>query len=540
MKTLQCLLPLLALLSLPASAEVLLLQDLAGDVPHAASVLQAQSELRGASSELERDRAEKGWRFTGAAGYGHIQDVVDEGRSISYQAAQAQLGLSYPLFGSAEKQTRAIQGAAGKVEEKRLRAEAARRLALLELETAYARYWGAQESLKLVDAYLGSEQMILPRLQQRQEKRLLLGSQMLDADAAYGRARSDRAQLLAVRNEARARLERLVGHALPGETEVRLALLPEPPEVPAAALPRHPELAALRAQRDASETQRQGTNWYGFDGAFNLNANTVHDTTNAETGSSAFVGLNFSAPVSLGGVRRAERGRLQAEVETLDLRYRQRRDELLAQMAGARDRLAQYREDVSVAAQRTRAAQEALRERRMRSGVFAQDGIEELAARLQAYYGQANSEIDARVKLWLANIDARAFAMAVSDAAAQAPPPSEESDIGTRLAEPIVALTQQVPPRSALPWKPAAARAQAPLPVPAGLPRWLVPPPDPAPIALRPQLQMEQAVLSVPVEQVPAPLLQAASPAPLMQPPAAAPAGALPVALVQQPAPPVG
>ena len=470
MKRLLITAALLALLAGgPAQAEELLLENLLGDTGKAASVLQAESELNAAGSELRRDRAEKGWRMTGAAGYGHIQDVVDEGRSISYQAAQAQLGLAYPLFGSSEKQARAIGLSSGKADEKRLRLEAARRLAQLELEAQYARYWGAQESLRVVDTYLESEPLLLPRLQQRQDKRMMLGSQLIDAGAGYARARSDRAQLLAQRNAARARLERLTGRKL-AELEARATELPDEIDLPAGpALQRHPDLAALQLQRETLQRQLKDSRWYGLDGAFNLNANTVHDTTNSETGGSAFVGVNLSAPLSLGSARRAERDRLNAEAETLTLRYRQRQEELVADIGGARDKLAQLREEAAAAGERTRGAHEALRERLRRSGVFAEDGIEALGARLQTYYAAALSEIDTRTRGWIASVEARAYALAVAeDATPQRRPPLPETALGLRLAEPIAAVSQQMGSSRSqtAPLAPAANGSTGPAPVP--------------------------------------------------------------------------
>lgn len=438
-----------ALAGASARAEELLLDNLLGDTTKAASVLQAEAELRAAGSELDRDRAEKGWRMTGAAGYGYIQDVVDEGRSISYQAAQAQVGLAYPLFGSAEKQARAVGLSGGKAEEKKVRLEAARRLALLELEAQYARYWGAQESLRVVDSYLASEPLILPRLQQRQDKRLMLGSQLIDASAGYGRARSDRAQFVAQLNASRARLERLTGRKL-ADLQARATELPGEIDMPSGpALQRHPDLLALQTQRETLQGQAKSSRWYGLDGAFNVNANGVHDTTNQQTGSNAFVGVNVSAPLSLGGVRRAERDRLNAETETLTLKYRQRQDELITDIGGARDKLVQLREESAAAGERTRGAHEALRERLRRSGVFAEDGLETLGARLQAYYAAALSEIDTRSKAWIANVEARAFSLAVAESALpQRRPPLPEAALGERLAEPIAAVTQQLGTRS--------------------------------------------------------------------------------------------
>jgi outer membrane protein TolC len=478
----------------PAQAEELLLENLLGDTGKAASVLQAESELNAAGSELARDRAEKGWRMTGAAGYGHIQDVVDEGRSISYQAAQAQLGLAYPLFGSAEKQSRAIGLSGGKTQEKKLRLEAAKRLAQLELEAQYARYWGAQESLRVVDSYLESEPLLLPRLQQRQDKRMMLGSQLIDAGAGYARARSDRAQLLAQRNAARARLERLTGRKL-ADLEARATELPDEVDMPAGpALQRHPDLAALQLQRQTLQRQLKDSRWYGLDGAFNVNANTVHDTTNSETGGNAFVGVNVSAPLSLGSARKAERDRLNAETETLNLRYRQRQEELVSDIGSARDKLAQLREENAAAGERTRGAHEALRERLRRSGVFAEDGIEALGGRLQTYYAAALSEIDTRTRSWIANVEARAYALAVAeDATPQRRPPLPEAALGQRLAEPIAAVAQQLgntksqsAPRAPAAEVGSAGPAPAPAPMRADLPparkdpdidpsRWLKP-----------------------------------------------------------------
>lgn len=429
---------IVALVSTVARAEPISLEMLLGDTQHAVGILQAEAALDGARHELQRDRGQSGWQLSGALGYGMIRNIVDQNRALSYPAAQGQVGFSYPLLGSSEQRQRAIDTAHGNVREKEVRLEEARRRAPLELESYYARYWGAQEAMMVIDTYLSSESELGPRLRLRQQKKLMLESRMIELMSGYASARAERKQLLRAREETRNRMAVLTGQPL-ADFEARPVVLPALPDsVATDAVLRHPDLVALRAQSDALQDQIDNSGWYGMDAAFSVMAAANSDQRDHQTGGTAFVGFNFSAPLSLVRVRREERQRLQSELESVRLQQHRRGDELNAETRAALDRLAQDGEAMDLAAQKTQASAAALRERQLRSNVFSEESIEALSQQLRDYTTQALSEIDARVRVWQANIEARSYLEAVSDSTVT--PKSTDSSLGAQLAGPLVAI----------------------------------------------------------------------------------------------------
>ncbi|MGH8462187.1 MAG: TolC family protein [Stenotrophobium sp.] len=419
----------------PVFAQPVPVESLLGDTAHAVAVLQAEAELDGARHELNRDRDQQGWQLTGAAGYGIIKNIVSANQAISYPGAQGQLGFSYPLLDSSGQKQRAVDSASGKVEEKQARLEDARRRAPLELESDYARYWGAQEGMLVIDAYLATEPEVVPRLQLRQQKKLMLQSRLTELLAGYEAAHATRAQLQRVLDQTRGRLERLAGRSL-ADLQASAVALPEIQGIVADDVSdKNPDIAELRAKADALKAQLDDSSWYGMNASLNVTGAVNTDQRDHQTGGTGFVGLNFSAPLSLISVRREERERLQSELEGVRLQQRQRREELIAEAHAALGRLSDATEGMNVAAQKTSAAAEALRERQLRSNVFSEEGIEALSQQLNDYTRQALADIDARVRVWQNNIDVRAYVMGADNN--NIFPHSQDAAVGVSLAAPL-------------------------------------------------------------------------------------------------------
>lgn len=428
--------------STPVHSEPVSLDLLLGDTQNATNILQAESALEGAHHELQRDSSRKGWQFSGALGYGVVRNIVDDNRAISYPGSQAQLGFTYPLLGASEKSKRDMDVDRGKIREKEIRLDEARRRAPLELESNYARYWGAQEALIVIDAYLATEPTMTSRLHMRQQKKLMLESKMIDLLSGYASARSDRAQLLRVREQTRSRLSLLTGRPLV-EFSARSVSLPKlSDDVGKDAFLRHPDILALGAQSDALKAQLSNSGWYSMDAGFSVMAAANNDQRDHQTGGTAFVGFNFNAPISMFSVRREEKRRLQSEINTIDLQRIQRSEELRMDASAALGRLAQAADSMDIAAQKTQAAVASVRERQLRSNVFSEDGLEAMAQQLRDYTVQALSDIDSRVQVWQANIEARAYLQAGDDKATI--PATVDSTLGAQLAEPLLAIASKL------------------------------------------------------------------------------------------------
>lgn len=432
----------LAFVSVSAWAEPLSLEVLLGDTQNAAGVLQAESALEGAHHELQRDQARKGWQFSGALGYGVVRNIVDDNRSISYPGSQAQLGFTYPLLGASEKSKRDMDADRGKIREKEIRLDEARRRAPLELESNYARFWGAQEALVVIDAYLQSEQTVTARLRMRQQKKLMLESRMIDLLSGYASARSDRAELLRVRDQTRSRLSLLTGRSLAEFTARSVALPKLPDNVGRDSFMRHPDILALGAHSDSLKAQLSNSDWYSMDAGFSVMAAANNDQRDHQTGGTAFVGFNFNAPISMFSVRREEKRRLQSEINLIDLQRAQRLEDLRMDASAALGRLAQASDAMDIAAQKTQAAAIGVRERQLRSNVFSEEGVETMAQQLRDYTVQALSDIDSRVRVWQANIEARAFLQNGDDNSTM--PRTVDSTLGAQLSEPLSAIASRL------------------------------------------------------------------------------------------------
>jgi hypothetical protein len=432
----------LAFASTAAYAEPVSLDLLLSDTQNAVSILQSESALEGAHHELERDRSRKGWQFTGSLGYGAIRNIVDDNRSISYPGAQASLGFTYPLLGASEQQKRAIDIDRGKVREKEIRLEEARHRAPLELESNYARYWGAQEAMVVLDAYLATEPTVSSRLRMRAQKKLMLESKMNELLSGYASGRNDRAQLVRVLDQTRSRLTLLTGRPL-AEFSARSVSLPKLADsADKDAFLRHPDVVALGAQSDSLKAQLSNSGFYGMDAGLSVMAAANNDQRDHQTGGTAFVGVNFNAPISMFSVRREERRRLQSEINSVDLQKRERAEELRVDANAALGRLAQANDSMEIAGQKTQAAAAAVRERQLRSSVFSDEGIEAMSQQLRDYTVQALSDIDSRVQVWQANIEARAYLQTSDDSVTV--PKTADSTLGAQLAEPLSAIASKM------------------------------------------------------------------------------------------------
>lgn len=447
-----------------AGAPQVELPELLADSANAASVLEAEAETESARDEVARERAAGGLRVTLGGGYGLVRNIVDTNRAFTYAQAQAEAGFSLPLLGSAEKTHRNVDVALGRQGESSARAANARRLAAIEIERDYAAYWGAQESLRVIDAYLATEDRLVPKLRMRAQSRMMLQSDLLDAQSAYEQARDDRWRMQRIEQAAVSRIHLLTGRDL-DDFEAVAVDLPQIDTVDVdRVVDRHPELAVLHAQEDSLQRQRSHSFWYGIDASVDVVGTGVKDMSQGgPNGGTALAALNVTMPISLFSVRSAERRRLQAEIDAAHQRYWERSQELVGEVKAALLLQQQAGQQESAAASRQQAAQEALREGTLRGDVFAQEGVEVLSRRLRTYYSMALERLDARVKSWQANADLRGYANIGAADTAPLPQSDHSAALGAELAAPLAGLLPQaVPPPPPPPPPPAAPPPAAP------------------------------------------------------------------------------
>lgn len=417
----------LMLLALPnlAIAELVSLHDLLGHSSKALDILVAETEYVSAQEDVRREKALRGWRLDVATGFGQMRDIIDETRTREFEAVQTRVSLSYPLLGAYAKQAREVEMAHGKAEIARIKRDAALKVAQLKLEDVYAVFWGAQESLEVVETYLRTEPRVARGVDGSADE-----TDRLEALAGYPKARAERTRLQRRRDEARARLEQLTDRAL-RELVATGVQLPTVPEIDAQRLQAdHPELAALRSQHVALREQLDDAVWWGIDADFNITQTTTTDRDDAQAGNGLFANVNVSMPLTFYKAGVAERRRLLADIELLDLELQTKSDDLIAEAKDAQAQHVALVEEVNALTKRTQAAGRALR-RQAGADAFA------LARRLRNYYGLAMEEIDARTRYWRSHVDLRSYLLVGSAEPAPEPTGPETTDVGTRLIEPI-------------------------------------------------------------------------------------------------------
>lgn len=403
-----------------ARAEIVPLQELVGSAGTALGVLLAEAEYNSAYEDWNRERSEKGWKLSVSAGYGTERDLIDETRSRSFESIRTKVSLGYPLLGARAREEREVESAAGRVQEKRIQRDAALAVAGLEIEEAYATAWGAQEALEVIEAFLAGEARF--------------GSgDADDAGTGYTRARRQARRIARLRTEAVSRLEQLTARKLPDFTAIAVQL----PKIAGIDLKRlerdHPELATLRALHGSARSQLDGSVWYGIDAGFDLTQSTVQDRSDGQAGNGLFANFNVSLPLTFYQAGIAERRKLRAEMAGLELKLKEKGDEIIGGAEQAQAEHLDLFDEVETLTQRTQSAGRALR----RDG-----GGDALARRARNYYVLAVDELDARTRYWRSHIALRRLVPVGAAEPAPVPPGPETTDVGTRLAEPLTRVAR--------------------------------------------------------------------------------------------------
>lgn len=404
----------LGALARPAQAGVVSIHELLGHAGTALNVMMAEAEFDAAQADWDRARSEQGWKLSIGAGYGTERDLVDETRTRNFEAIRTEVKLAYPLLGSHARGERDVEEASGKVAEARIQRDTARKIAELHVEDVYAALWGAQESLEVIEAYRHLVQRRAPAAD--------------DPAAANARVRQDRRRLSNRRDEARARLQHLTGQKLDDLIVTSVQLPKVPPLDPKRLEQDHPQLAMIRAQYASARAQLNGSVWYGIDAGFDLTQSTIQDRSDGQAGNGLFANFQVQIPLTFYQAGLSERRKLRAEMEYLELKLKDKSEGIVLKARAAEAEHVDLYDEVEEISQRVRAAGARLREAGSRAG----------AALLRDYYRLAIEEIDARTRYWRSHVDMRSYVPVGAAEPAPEPPGPSISDVGTRLAEPLL------------------------------------------------------------------------------------------------------
>jgi hypothetical protein len=149
------------------------LRALEARITDALAVQVAEAELA-RSQGVVGQTARRDGAVYGSGGIADSVEVVDVGRTRSFQALTGSLGLRYPLFGSRLREELALLGAQTELKVAGTRRELAHREVLRVLRQQFVSYWKHQRRIALSQAFAEQEREIGDFLFKRQQKGLLL------------------------------------------------------------------------------------------------------------------------------------------------------------------------------------------------------------------------------------------------------------------------------------------------------------------------------------------------------------------------------
>lgn len=396
-------------------------------------MLIAEAEVQRSQAVRNQRDAEQGWKFLGGAGLSNdilptsedgttsgtssvptsvpgASSVVGAGTS-TFQRLTGRVGVRYPLWGSRLTEKLALLAAEAQVDVSAAKREIAKLDAQFALRRRYITYWGAQRKIELTKAFLDLEAPVEAVLTERKQAGLLLESDRLEFLTAFSLARRNLAKLEAIQEASRMSLNVLTKQDL----ESFAAEYPKFP-IPclndqqlARRIADHPEMQLYRRIVSEKADGLQFAGHRSIESGLSISQDIYRQFPNDENGYNSYVGIDVRMPIDFLDTDRSYRDQASAALTMarleLDLRGRELRAQASQFLNSYRARL----ENLQFAAKRLLAAEEAVRERRLRAQRLPGDVLEKLQQARLAYYRAASDAIEAEALL----LDGRAHVLAV-------------------------------------------------------------------------------------------------------------------------------
>ena len=409
------------------------LPELEADLEQALPVLIAEAEVQRSQAVRNQRDAEQGWKFLGGAGLSNdilptsedgttsgtssvptsvpgASSVVSAGTS-TFQRLTGRVGVRYPLWGSRLTEKLALLAAEAQVDVSTAKKQIAKLDAQFALRRRYINYWGAQRKIELTKAFLDLEAPVEAVLTERKQAGLLLESDRLEFLTAFSLARRNLAKLEAIQEASRMSLNVLTKQDL----ESFAAEYPKFP-IPclndqqlARRIVDHPEMQLYRRIVSEKADGLQFAGHRSIESGLSISQDIYRQFPNDENGYNSYVGIDVRMPIDFLDTDRSYRDQASAALTMARLELDLRGRELRAQASQFLNAYRARRENLQFAAKRLLAAEEAVRERRLRAQRLPGDVLEKLQQARLAYYHAASDAIEAEALL----LDGRAHVLAV-------------------------------------------------------------------------------------------------------------------------------
>ena len=365
-------------------------------------VLIALADLEAATAALKEQQNEQGLKLFAAANAGTTTDTSLAEAERRYTTYDIRAGLRYPILGRAAIEQGGVAEAATAVKEKEQHLRLARVQGFSLLRRSYLDYWASQEKLKLGQGFLASEAQQSALLAKRRQAGLLLEADYLEFLSAYDLARRNQAHFRASSLSSLHVLQRL--SQAPTDFAATAPELPPPcldqEQLQTIVLNGYPSINVLQARLAGLEQQAEladtsqlkaHVDFYsaaGNDDSRNAPEYTIGAGIAVELPAGSLV--NRERPARVAAQARVQRARHELALEKATL-WKQAQEALALFEASS--------QDLTLATRRLRAAEEAVRERWLRTAMEG-DSLEKLQQSRYGYYQVAIEALDAQVRRW--------------------------------------------------------------------------------------------------------------------------------------------
>lgn len=414
------LLPLALCLSASLQAAPLALDELLNGLPPAPAERQLVAEQAAQAAVVEQRRAEAGWQLFGAASAGRYHELNDSERRDDYHGRNLALGVRHPLLGSLHRRLAQVQSGLDEQERQRLRLALLRAGQRLQVRSAYADWWRAQEEQRLCHALADAAPAAQDALQARRQAGWMLPA---EADALRSRWRALQRRCAAAdaaRMQALDWLGVLAGRALaPASTAQAepLASRPQPLAAWLEGLERHPQLAERHSRLAEAGRQRE-LPWYALlESSVSLSRDFERRSGTRQSGGDWVASLDVSAPLDLLGYGNARQREGEARYRAAEAALEAERHDLRRSLAQALRSHRLALEALQWQGEQREVARRRTVERRLRDALEGEAGMARRQEAELELHEASLQQVAAWHGLWLAEAELRLFA----DDAAAAP-----------------------------------------------------------------------------------------------------------------------
>lgn len=296
----------------------------------APSVRLAQAEKDVAAHRADAARARQGGRLFGGATVGNAREAVTDTVSRSYQRAQVQAGVRWPLLGSREAQLRAVTEAEQGTAARQVRLRAVQQEAVQAVRQSYVRHLHGMQRIALTQAFLTEKEAIEASLERRTKAGYMLPAERMGLSGLFSSTEALQRTLQFTAQSTLRELSRLTDRSI-------TALDTDPIVWPDACtraqdvlaqVDEHPSVQQARLEVDATDQIATHLRRETVEAGVSLSQSVSRDF-GGQPGHSTTVGIDLSVPLEWKAHRDALLGQLQSERYRAESQLELRRGEFL-------------------------------------------------------------------------------------------------------------------------------------------------------------------------------------------------------------------